>query len=109
MEFLFFLLFGLVGMLFVVGAIVLLPLMLIGGILKIGFFALTLPFRIVGALLGAVGALLGTVFGGLFSIAGLLIGVVGIVAAMLMLPLLPLFALFALIWFFTRSRRQVNA
>jgi hypothetical protein len=109
MELLFFVLFGLIGLIFVVGAVVLLPLMLVGGLLKLTFVALTLPFRVVGALLGAVGALLGTVFGGLFSIVGLLVGVVGIVAALFMLPLLPLIALFGIIWFFSRSRREANA
>lgn len=107
MEFLLFLVFGGIALMLAVGAVVLLPLMLIGTVLKVLFLVLTIPFRIVGAAIGAIGGLFGAIFGGVFSLIGLVFGALALAGGLLLLPIIPVIALFGLIWLFTRSSRRV--
>jgi hypothetical protein len=109
LEFLALLAFGVVAFGLLIVAVIALPLMLVGGVLKLLVFAIVLPFRVIGALFGAVAGVTGTVFGGIAAIGSVLLTVLLAVGALLFLPLLPIFALFGLIWLFSRSARKAKA
>lgn len=89
----------------IVGAVILVPLLVLGALLKLAVAVILLPFKIIGALLkgvvgiiggllGALGALVGLVFGGL----GLLLGLLVMVGVFVILPLMPLLLLGLIVW-----------
>jgi hypothetical protein len=83
----------------VVGALVLVvPLLVLGALLKLATAVILLPFKIIGALFkgvfGILGGLLGLVFGGL----GLLVGLLVMVGVCVILPLAPLLLLGLIVW-----------
>jgi hypothetical protein len=92
-------------LLFVVGAVILVPVLILGALLKLAVGVILLPFKIIGVLfkglfgvlggiLGALGALVGLVFGGL----GLLLGLLVMVGVCVILPLAPLLLLGLIVW-----------
>lgn len=94
-----------VVLLFVVGALILVPLLVLGALLKLAGTLIVLPFKflgvlfegffgILGGLLGAVGALFGVVLGGF----GLVLGLLCAVVFGLFLPLMPLLLLGLVVW-----------
>jgi len=102
-------LLGLVALLLVPLLLVGLVLGVLGALLKVGFVVLTLPFRIVLALLkgvfGLVAGLLGGVFGLAMGGAGLLIGLVALVGVFVLLPLAPLLLIGAVVWLALKAFR----
>ena len=98
LEFLAFGLLIIVALVLAIGAVVLVPLMIVGLLLSLLVQLVVLPFRVLGRLFtGAVGitAAAGKVFLGL----GLLVG------GLLFLPLLPILFAVGLIWLFVRLLR----
>ena len=85
---------GLLGLL----CIVLLPLMLLGALLKILFVIVTLPFRIIGAVFGAAAAVLGFLAKGFVALLSLVAGAGVLVLGLLIIPLLPFLIIGGMIW-----------
>ena len=92
-------------LLFVVGAMIVVPVLILGAFLKVVAAVILLPFKviavlfkgffgIVGGLLGAVGAAIGIVFGGF----GLLLGLLCAIVFGIFLPLMPLLLLGLVVW-----------
>lgn len=105
LEFGAILVLGAIGL----GLLIALPFLLVAGLVKFLVMLILLPFRLLGAVFGAITGVLGAVFGGLVSVVSVLGGLLAAVAALLFLPLLPIIALFGLIWLFGRSSRRANA
>lgn len=98
-------LFGcLVGLLALIAAPIVLALFIVGVVLKLLFFVLLLPFRLVGALFGLGFSTLGWFLRGLLFLAGLafllLLGV---------LPLLPLLLIAGGVYLVFRGMRSRSA
>lgn len=109
LEFALLVLFGVVAFGLMVAAVIALPFLLIGGVLKLLVFAIALPFRLIGALFGVAAGVTGTLFGGIAALGSVLLTILIAVGALLFLPLLPILALFGLIWLFGRSARKAQA
>lgn len=92
-------------LLFVLAAFVVVPLLVLGALVKVAFAVVVLPFKLLGALFegvfGLVGGVLGA-FGALFGLAvggiGLFLGLLITVAAVVILPLAPLILLGLVVW-----------
>jgi hypothetical protein len=85
--------------------ILILPLMLLGLLLKLVLFAVSLPFRVIGLAFKLVFGIFGLVFKVLFSAAGLVGALVACFVVVMMLPLLPLLLVGAGLWLMTRPLR----
>lgn len=87
-----------------VGFLVLIPLMLLGLVLRLIFGIVLLPIRLAGFAIkltfGLVAAMIALVFG----LVGLAVGLVAI-GAVLLIPLLPFLALAGCIWLIWRLAR----
>ncbi len=109
MEVLALLVFVGIGVMLALGALVILPLMLIGLLLRGLFFVALLPFRILGGLFAAgftVFAVLGKLMLMLvFLVGGLLFLVFGVV----LLPLIPILMIAGAIWLALRLFRPATA
>ena len=68
LEFVALVTFGIIAFGLLIAGLIVLPFMLIGGVLKLLVFAIALPFRLIGALFGAVAGVTGTVFGGIAAL-----------------------------------------
>lgn len=95
------------GALFFVGlfALLALPFLLLGGLFKLLIMLILLPFRVLGAVAGAVGAVavgLGKLF--LFLLLALFLPLI-LVGGALVVPLLPVLALVGLVWLLVRAAR----
>ncbi len=101
--------FGAVAFGLLIAAVIVLPLILVAGVLKFLVFAIVLPFRLIGALLGVMTGAVATVFGGIATLGSVLLAALFGIGALLFLPLLPIFALLGLIWLFGRSARKARA
>jgi hypothetical protein len=88
-----------------IAAVVLVPLMLVGVVVKLAVFAVLLPFRILGALLRATGALVGGLAG--LATAAVTVVVVGIAlfVGLVLIPLLPFVLLGGFVWILLRAFR----
>jgi hypothetical protein len=99
------------GLLFFVGLIALVaaPFILLGGLIKLLVMLLLLPFRLLGAVVGAVG----TVALGLGKLALVLLVVcvlpLILIAGAIIVPLLPVLAVVGLIWLLVRAARPRQA
>ena len=93
-----------VGSLLVLGLVVL-PLLVIGTLLKLLLWLVLLPFRAVGAVIGVAGTVLAGL--GKLALCLLLVCVVPLVlvGGALILPLLPLIAIVGLVWLLVRAAR----
>jgi hypothetical protein len=109
LEFVALVVFGVLALGLLIAAVVVLPFMLLGGLLKFLVFAIALPFRLIGALFGAVTGAVGALFGGIAALGSVLLAVVFVFGGLLLLPLLPFLVLFGLIWVFSRSTRRASA
>ena len=99
------------GALFFVGlfALVALPFILLGGLFKLLIMLVLLPFRVLGAVVGALGAVaagVGKLFLFLLLVPFLLLIFIG---GALVLPLLPVLALVGLVWLLVRAGRPRTA
>lgn len=108
LEFAALVVFGIVAFGLLIAAVIVLPLMLVAGVLKFFLFAILLPFRLIGALLGMVTGVAGAVFGGIATLGSVLLAALFAVGALLFLPLLPIIALLGLIWLISRSARKAR-
>jgi hypothetical protein len=95
------------GLMFFVGlfALVALPFLLLGGLFKLVIMLILLPFRVLGAVAGALGAVavgLGKLF--IFLLLALFLPLILVVGA-LAVPLLPVLALVGLVWLLVRAAR----
>lgn len=101
----------------VVMALLVLPFMLIGAIVKLFFGLVLLPFKLVGMVFkivfGILGGILGLffgIFGGIFRLlfkgAAILLGLPILLFVALVIPLLPFVIIGLGIWLVTRSRRR---
>ncbi len=98
LEFLAIVLLVVVGFVLAIGAIVLIPLMLLGVALNLLIQLIALPFRLCAWLFaGAVGLAAG--------VLKVLVGLGLLVGGLLFLPLLPLLFVVGLIWLFARLLR----
>lgn len=82
--------------------LILLPIVLVGGLLKVLFVAVALPFRLVGAVAGGllkVGLFLVTALAGLLLVAG----------GAILLPLIPVLVLGLAVWGLVRLFRPRRA
>ena len=88
----------LISMAVMFGLFVMLPLIVVGTVLKLGLALLLLPFRILGLVLHIVFAVVAGVFKAVFGVIGglafLVMGILFLVA----LPLFPLLLLVAFVW-----------
>ena len=84
------------GTLVVLLLLVALPLLLVAGLLKLAWFLLLLPFRVVGAVLKAATGLV-------FGIGALLAAILAIV----ILPLSPLLLVLFFVWLLVRPRPRL--
>jgi len=96
--------FIVVGSLLVLGLVVL-PLLVIGTLLKLLLWLVLLPFRAVGALVGAAGAVLAGVGKVLLFLLGLVGAALALTFGVVLLPLLPLLLVGGLIWLLARLLR----
>lgn len=78
--------------------LIVLPILILGGLLKVLFLAVALPFRVLGAVAG------GLLKVGLFLVTAL-IGLVFVVGGAILLPLIPVLLLGLVIWAFFRLLR----
>ena len=87
-------------------ALVALPLLIIGALVKALLFLILLPFKLLKALLGLIGGIalgLGKIF---FALLALLFGGLIAVGAVLVLPVLGLLVAVGLIWLLVRRFRS---
>ena len=101
--------FGVLAFGLLIAAVVVLPFLAIGGLLKFLVFMIVLPFRLIGAVFGAVMGIAGALFGGIAALGSALFALALGIGALLFLPLLPIVALFGLIWLFSRAGRRAKA
>lgn len=99
------------GLLFFVGLIALVaaPFILLGGLIKLLVILLLLPFRLLGAVFGAVA----TVAAGLgklalFLLLALFLPLI-LVGGAILVPLLPVLAVVGLVWLLVRAARPRQA
>jgi len=90
-----------IGLAVLVG-IVLLPLMLLGALLKIVFVVVTLPFRLIGVVFGAAAAVLGFLAQGFVTILSIVAGAGLLVIGLLIIPLLPFLIIGGMIWLLSK-------
>jgi hypothetical protein len=91
--------------LFMLGALILVPLMIVGVFLRVLLGLILLPFKIVGGLLKAVFGLLGGLFGLAVGGVGLLLSLFVVVGVFLILPLAPLLLLGGIVWLALKAAR----
>ena len=93
------------GVIVALVALVAVPFILVGALLKLLIMLILLPFRAVGAVIGVAG----TVLAGLGKLALCLLLVCAVplvlVGGALILPLLPLIAIVGLVWLLVRAAR----
>ncbi len=94
----------LLGVLFLV-AIVAVPLVLVGLVLRLLFRLALLPFKIVGAFLGLAFGAVGLVVGGALLIGGLVLLPVVAIAVVMLLPVVALGFCVLVVWGFLRLLR----
>jgi hypothetical protein len=86
------------GLLLTIGVFVVLPLLVLGVVLRVAVALLILPIKLVGVVFkvvfGALGALIGVLFSGFGILLAVGLGLLLFVA----LPLLPLLILGGLVW-----------
>jgi len=75
-------------------ALVILPILLV----KVVFFAVLLPFRVLGAVFKVVAGLVTGLAGLAFGLVVAVLAVVAIPLMLLALPLLPFLAIFGIVW-----------
>jgi hypothetical protein len=96
---------ALVGLLLLVGAFVILPLILLKIVFGLFFGLVLLPFKILGGVLRLAFGLVGAVF----KVVGGIIGAVAVLFAALLclvfLPLLPFLLVGGLVWLVARAGR----
>ncbi len=90
-------------LLFLLFAIIALPVFIVGFVLSLIGHVIALPFRILGLVLGGVLGLLGLIFGIVFGVLGLGFGIVGVVFGLLLLPILPIVIA---VWIWRALRRR---
>jgi hypothetical protein len=88
----------LISMAVMFGALIMLPVIAVGVVLKLGMALLLLPFKILGLVVHVVFSVVGAVFKAVFSVVGglafLVMGFLFLVA----LPLFPLLLFGAFVW-----------
>jgi hypothetical protein len=92
-----------------IAALVLVPLLLVGLVLKVGIWLILLPFRLLGMLLGVLGGVLGAVVGVLSALGGLLLAIVGGVLGIAGLALLPILLVVGGAWLLFRWLRPARS
>ena len=95
------------GALFFVGllALVALPFLLLGGLIKLLVVVILLPFRLLGAVFGVLGtvvAVLGKL--ALFLLVACFLPLI-LIGGAIIVPLLPVLALVGLVWLLVRAAR----
>lgn len=95
----------LVAILFL-GALVVIPLLVIAVVGRLLLAVLLLPFRLVGALVGAAAGILGFFLKLLAAGAALILGAVVVVGGLVALPLLPVLLIVMMIWLAARLFRS---
>ena len=92
------------SLLLAIGMFVVLPLIVLGVLLRVAVALLILPIKLIGVVFkvvfGVLGALIGVVFSGVGIVLALGLGLLLFVA----LPLLPFLVLLGVIWGVTRAR-----
>jgi hypothetical protein len=87
-------------------ALLILPLLLIGLLFRVLFWIVVLPFRAIGALLGASVTVLGGLGKAFVALFAVLIGLALFVGAVLVVPLVPIVLVCLAIWALSRLARR---
>jgi len=90
------------GLVLAVCGLLLLPLILVGFLLKLLLFVILLPFKILGFLVGLVGSLFAGIGKALLVVGGFVVVLALLVGGVVLLPLIPLLAIAAFIWVIVR-------
>jgi hypothetical protein len=87
------------------GAVVLVPLVILGVLLKLLALLIFLPFKILGGILRLGFGVVGLALKVLFSGIGLAFGLVALVLFAVLIPLLPVLLIAGAVWLVVRSSR----
>ncbi len=93
--------FGLLFALVLIGGILVLPLLVIGGLLRLVFHVAIFPFQLLGAILGL--GIAGLVLGVVALVVGLVMGAIGLVGAIFFAP--PILLAVLVVWALIRLLR----
>jgi len=85
------------------GLLIVLPLMIVGLILKVGLAILLLPFKLLGGAVRLILGLTGLFFHFLFGVAGFVGFVLACLAFLFFLPALPFLLVGAIVWLACRG------
>ena len=83
-------------------ALVILPLLAVGLVLRLVFGLIVLPFKVVGAVAGTAVGIAGGVAKLGFGLLAMLAGVLAVLGVVLLIPLIPLVLIGGLIWLVAR-------
>jgi hypothetical protein len=89
----------------VLGALIVVPLIAILVVGKLVFALILLPFRIIGAFVGAAVGILGAVAKILVVGAGLIVGLTLLAGGIALIPLIPVILLALFVWLLARLLR----
>lgn len=89
----------------VLGALIVIPLIALLVVGKLVFALILLPFRIIGAFVGAAVGILGVVAKILVVGAGLIVGVTLLAGGLALIPLIPVVLLALFVWLLARLLR----